>query len=171
VATSSPKGYEMNSVIRSPKDFWLGMIYAVVGAAGFWFARELPFGSGARMGAGYFPTVISSLLFLFGLVSLGRAFVLTGEAIGAIAWKALPLIIGSVVVFAILIDNAGMVVAGVALLVLSASASAKFRFQWLPFAGAIALSAGCALLFISGLGLPIPVVGPWLRAILPMAAG
>jgi hypothetical protein len=159
----------MTSVIRSPKDFWLGLIYTTTGAAGLWFARELPFGTGARMGAGYFPTVISVVLLLFGLIALVRAILIAGEPVGAIAWKAVPLIIGAVVVFGMLIENAGLIAAGVALLLMCAITSTEFRFGWIALLGAVALVAVCALLFIYGLGLPIPTVGPWLKAIMPGA--
>jgi hypothetical protein len=161
----------MGSVIRSPKELWLGLIYASIGAVGFWFALDLPFGSSARMGAGYFPTIISALLLLFGIVSVARAFLLNGEAVGAIAGKALPLIIGSVVVFALLIEKAGLIVAGVALLLLCAFASSEFRFRWIALISAVALVVCCALLFIKGLGLPMPAIGPWLKAILSISAG
>jgi hypothetical protein len=160
----------MGSVIRSPKNLWLGMIYTTIGTLGFWFAQDLPFGTGARMGAGYFPTIISVLLLVFGLVSLVRSVVLDGEAVAAIAWKALPLIVGSVVVFALLIETAGLIVAGVVLLLLSGFASTQFRFRWIAFLGAVALASCCALVFIKGLGLPMPAFGPWLTAMLPFLA-
>jgi hypothetical protein len=161
----------MASVIRSPKNLWLGLIYTSVGAFGFWFAQDLPFGTGARMGAGYFPSIISLLLLGFGLVSLARSVVLDGKAVGALAWKALPLIVGSVAAFALLIETAGLIVAGVALLVISAYASVQFRLRWIAFLGAVALASACALIFVRGLGLPMPVFGPWLTALLPISAG
>jgi hypothetical protein len=164
------KKTNMVSVIRSPKDFSLGIIYLAAGASGFWMARELPFGSGARMGAGYFPTIISSLLFLFGLVSVIRGFVLGGgRPIEVIAWKTLPLIVGSVLAFAVLIDDVGLLIAGLVLLLLCAVASVRFRFSWVALLGAITLVVTCKLLFIDGLGVPMPAVGPWLTGILPTA--
>jgi Tripartite tricarboxylate transporter TctB family len=161
----------LGGVVRSPKDFWLGVIYTLVGAAGFLIARDYPFGSGARMGAGYFPTIISSLLFVFGIVSIGRSFFLNGQTISAIAWKALLLIIGSAVTFAVLVDRAGFVVAALALLLLCATASEQFRFSWTAILGALVLVICCTLLFINGLGLPMPTIGPWLLSIVPDSLG
>lgn len=161
----------MGGVVRSPKDFWLGVIYALVGAAGFLISRDYPFGSGARMGAGYFPTIISGLLFVFGIVSIGRSFFLNGQAIGAIAWKALLLIIGSAFAFALLVDRAGFVVAALALLLLCATASEQFRISWTAILGALALVICCTLLFINGLGLPMPTIGPWLQSIVQSSPG
>jgi hypothetical protein len=63
--------------------------------------------------------------------------------------------------FGLLARGAGLVVALPVLVVGSAAASARFR--WGP---ALALAAGltlfCALVFLKGLGVPLPLVGPWL---------
>ena len=161
----------MGSIVRSPKDFWLGVIYVLVGAVGFLLARDYPFGTGARMGPGYLPTIVSSLLLIFGAVSIGRSFVLSGEAIGVIAWKALPLIVGSAAAFAFLIDGAGFIAASFSLLLLCAVASDKFRWSGTALLGAAALVAICTLVFVKGLGIPMPAVGPWLQAISPIGLG
>ncbi|NKK87425.1 tripartite tricarboxylate transporter TctB family protein [Rhizobium leguminosarum bv. viciae] len=147
------------------------MIYLFAGAAGSWAAQDLPFGSGARMGAGYFPTIITIGLILFGLASVARAFVITGEAIGTIAWKSLGLILGAGLAFAVLVERAGFVVAASALLFIAATASQQFRFSWTATLGAVALVTGCALLFIKVLGLPMPAVGPVLQSVLPGRSG
>jgi hypothetical protein len=47
------------------------------------------------------------------------------------------------------------------LIIISASASAKFR--WLPtLLIAAGLTVFCILVFIKGLGIPLPVIGTWL---------
>ena len=60
----------MAGVIRSPRDFWAGVLYAGFGAAAVLMARDFGMGSGARMGPAYFPTVLGSLLFVVGAVLL-----------------------------------------------------------------------------------------------------
>ena len=161
----------MSLSIRSPKDFWLGVIYAAAGAAGFLIARDYPFGSGARMGAGYFPAVVSSLLFVFGIVAIARSLIFDGEAIGAVAYKAVGFVLGSLVAFALLVDGAGFVVAALAMLLLCAAASGKFRFEAGAMLGAIGLVAACSVVFIRWLGVPMPLVGPWLKPWLPVWLG
>jgi hypothetical protein len=161
----------VGSVIRAPKDLWVGIIYAAAGAAGFLMARDYPFGSGARMGPGYFPTIISFLLIVLGAISIVRAFIADGPRIGSIAWKAIILVIGSVLAFAFLLDTAGFIVAATALLLLSAAASERFRFEWQPALGLIGLVAFCSLVFVKGLGLAMPLVGPWLQPMMPAWPG
>lgn len=152
----------MGSILRSPKDFWLGVIYAVVGAASFLIARDYPFGSSASIDAGYFPSVVSCLLFLIGVFSIGRSVTLDGGAVDRLDLKSLALIVGSTVLFGFLVDRAGFAAAAIVLLFMSAAASRQFAFRWLSVAGALFLAVVCTIVFVSGLGIPMPIVGPWL---------
>ena len=81
----------MALAIRSPKDFWAGLLYGGVGAAAVVIARDYSWGRGGRMGPAYFPTILGALLLLIGIVSLVRAFAVRGEPIGPIAWKGAAL--------------------------------------------------------------------------------
>jgi Tripartite tricarboxylate transporter TctB family len=161
----------VNSFVRSPKDFWTGMIYLAMGVAGFVISREYSFGTAGRMGPGYFPNVIAGLLVLFGAISLGRSFLQSGEPIGSIPWKAMVLILGAVISFGFLLPTMGLVVAMVALVLLSAAASQKFRFEWGAVLGLIGLVIFCSVVFVKGLGVPMPLVGSWLEPMLPAALG
>ena len=58
--------------IKGPKDFWTGVLFFGVGAAAFLIARTYSFGTASRMGAGYFPAVLSALLMFFGVLLLLR---------------------------------------------------------------------------------------------------
>ncbi len=156
----------MIATLRSPKEFWLGIIYSVVGGTGFLMGREYLFGSGARMGPGYFPTIVSALLFAFGLVAVARAFVFQGGPVGKFAWKACALVLGSVAMFGLLLPRAGFVVAGVLLLFTCALASTRFHLTPLTCSAAVALVAACSLVFIAGLGVQMPAAGLWLEPFL-----
>jgi hypothetical protein len=149
-------------LIRSPKDFWAGLLYAGFGAAAVLIARDYGMGSGARMGPAYFPTVLGSLLFLIGVASIVRSFVVHGEPVGAIAWRGLVLVTAGTVLFGVLLRPAGMIAAIAALVLVSAAASARFRLEWRALALMALLIAFCALVFVKGLGMNVPVVGPWL---------
>ncbi|MFO1314904.1 MAG: tripartite tricarboxylate transporter TctB family protein [Burkholderiales bacterium] len=148
--------------IRSPKDFWAGALYAALGAAAVVVARDYGMGSSSRMGAGYFPTVLGGLLVAVGLASLVRSFFVRGEPIGAIAWKGMALVTVATVLFGLLLRPAGLVPALVALLLVSAAASHRFRLEWRALALMAALVAFCALVFVKGLGLPVTLFGTWL---------
>ena len=53
--------------IRNPRDFWSGVMFVAFGGAGMWLARAFPYGTAARMGPAYFPTLVGGLLAAFGL--------------------------------------------------------------------------------------------------------
>src|SRR5215207_6382426 len=97
------------------------------------------------MGPGYFPVVISCLLILFGVITLVRSFLTDGEPVGTFAWKAILLVIGSVVVFGLLLPTAGLVMAMTVMVLMSAAASEKFRFEWKATLGLIGLVVFCSL--------------------------
>src|SRR5690349_8427324 len=111
------------SQVLQKKDFWAGVLYIVFGAAAFWIGRHYPMGTAGRMGAGYFPTVLSIILVLIGLFSAARAFARGGEAVGTIAWKPLALVVGSTALFGFLLPATGLVIALIALILISAAAS------------------------------------------------
>jgi hypothetical protein len=153
----------MPALIRSPKDFWAGLLYAGFGAAAVLIARDYAMGSSSRMGPAYFPTVLGSLLLLIGLASLVRSFFATGEPIGAIAWKGMFLVTLGTALFGFLLRPAGLVPALAALIVVSAAASIKFRFDWRALAMMGGLIAFCALVFVKALGLPLSLLGTWFK--------
>ena len=154
-------GVCVSALIKSPKDFWTGVLYFGFGAFAFWMARDYPFGSAARMGAGYFPTVLSSLLMLFGIVALLRGVTRPGAPLGRFAWRAALIVAASTAAFAFLLERAGFVIALVALILGGASASAKFRLEWRAGLAAVGLIVFCVLVFVKGLSLPMPLLGVW----------
>lgn len=146
--------------IVNPKDFWTGILYVGFGLSALWIGRDYPIGSTGRMGAGYFPLALSGLLILIGLTSLVRSLVSAGEAIGAIAWKPLALVVGATCLFGWLLPRAGALPALMVLLLVSGAASQHFRFDLRNLALALGLTAACILVFIKGLGVPMPILGP-----------
>jgi len=149
----------MNIRIRNYQELGAGAIYLVFGLAALWFGWEYPMGSGARMGPGYFPLVLGAIMSGFGIVSLLRAFVLGNEPMPRFAWRPLALIIGSVVLFGLLLSYVGLPLALAALILVSASASENFKLEWKPFVGMAILIALCALVFVKALGVPLPLYG------------
>jgi len=147
--------------IRNPKDFWTGIIYLVFGGFAFWIARDYGMGTASRMGPGYFPTVLSGLLMLFGVIAIVRSFIVPGEPIGEFAWKAAVLVLLATLLFGFLIIRGGLIAALLALVLVSASASDKFKFDWKATLGLVLLVAFCSLVFVKGLGVPMPLLGTW----------
>lgn len=150
------------AVIKNEKDLGAGLLYIAFGAVGFYIAREYGMGQASRMGPGYFPTVLSSLLMLFGAAAVLRSFVSKQpDQIGGFAWKAMLFVCGSTALFGFLLVPLGLIIALVALCLVSAAASQYFKFEWKAVAALIVLVVFCALVFAKGLGVPMPLLGTW----------
>lgn len=153
----------MIKLIGAPKDFWTGAICVALGAAALYFGQAYKIGTAARMGPGYFPQALAVLLIALGVISLIRSFVAKGEDVSGIAWKPMLLILSATVLFALLLPVAGVIVALLALGLTSAAASKDFRFDWKAIAGLLGLVLLCVLVFVKGLGVPMPILGRWLQ--------
>ena len=147
--------------IRSIKDLLAGLIYIFFGASAILIAREYNMGTAFKMGPAFFPTVLSMLLVGVGAISIIRAFIVPGTPIGAISIKGLLLVTLAIVVFGLVVRGAGLAIALPLLLFISAAASVKFRWQTTLMI-AFGLTLFCVLVFLKGLGIPLPVVGPWI---------
>jgi hypothetical protein len=123
--------------------------------------QDYAMGSAGRMGPAYFPTVLGFLLILIGLIGVIRSFLRHGEAVGKFYVKEIVLILVAVLLFGFLMRGAGLVPAALLLILMSAYASDKFRLR-----EAVLLAVGLAIfavvVFVKLLGLPMPILGPWL---------
>jgi putative tricarboxylic transport membrane protein len=123
-------------------------------------ARDYGMGTALKMGPGYFPTVLGALLTLIGIISLVRSFIAPGSPIGGLALKGLLLVVGSTLVFGLILREAGLVIALPVFVIISAYASVHFRLG-----PSLALAAGltlfCVFVFLKGLGVPLPILGSW----------
>lgn len=153
----------MSGIVKNERDFWAGLLYIGIGAAALYVARDYSVGSSVRMGPGYFPRILGGLLALLGAAAVVRSLVKPGEPVGAIAWKAAAMICGATVLFGVLLNGAGLIPALLSLILLSATASSKFRWSGRALLAMAALVAFCAAVFVGGLSLPMPLVGTWFR--------
>jgi len=147
-------------MIRSAKDFWSGLLYIFFGLSAIVIALDYGMGTALKMGAAYFPTVLGGLLIVIGSISVIRGFVIRGAPVGAFAIKGLLMVVGATLLFGLTVRGAGLAIALPVFVILSAAASSRFR--WRPtLLMAVGLTLFCVLVFVKGLGVPLPVVGPW----------
>jgi hypothetical protein len=149
------------SFIRHPKDFWIGIIFLFFGLAAIIIGLDYPMGSAGRMGPAYFPTVLGGLLTLVGAVGVIRSLLRPGEPVGKFYIKEIVLVLVAVLLFGLLMRNAGLVPAVLVLVLLSAYASPKFTWG-ASLLLAIGLAVFAVVVFVKLLGLPMPILGPWL---------
>ncbi len=143
----------MNARIRSPRDFFAGVIFLLFGLCAVLVGRDYPMGTALRMGAGYFPFVLGALLLVLGVVICIQSLVVPGEALETIGWRPLLLVLLAVGAFAASVDSIGLVAATILMTVVSAAASPESRWGEVVVLtlALLGLSVG---VFAYGLGLP-----------------
>lgn len=143
---------------RQKIDFCVGVLYLVVGSTCALIAKGYSLGTPARMGAGFFPFWLGVGLALLGLGAILAAWSRQREQQALERWKlsSLGWILLGIALFALLLKPAGLVLATMVLVLVSSRASHEFR--WRPsLISAVAVSAFCALVFVGGLSLPMPL--------------
>ena len=154
-------------MIKSQQDFFSGLMFTLVGGAFAWGATSYSIGTGARMGPGYFPLLLGIFLAVLGAFITFYSLVEhteDGEPIGKFAWKPIVFILGSNVVFGILlaglpkfgIPPMGLIAAIYALVIIAGKAGDTFSLKESLILATI-LSVGSYLAFIMLLKLQMPV--------------
>ena len=141
--------------VKSPQDFGAAVVFMLIGLAGIYFGKDLAFGTAARMGPGYFPTIISFLIVALGVFIGFRALAVDGPAIEALQFRPLVMIIGSILVFGLLIDRFGLAISAVALTLVAACARKNVNLTETLALGA-GLALFCIVVFVYALGQPLP---------------
>lgn len=153
--------------IKSQRDFFAGLMFTAFGVAFAWGATNYSIGQGARMGPGYFPLVLGILLSILGLLVVVGAFVTDtedGEPVGSIAWKPLGFIIGSNILFGVLLAGVprfgipafGLIVAIYGLTFVAALAGDEFKAKEVAILATV-LAVGSYFAFVVLLKLQFPV--------------
>ncbi|MGP1664418.1 MAG: tripartite tricarboxylate transporter TctB family protein, partial [Rhodanobacter sp.] len=84
--------------IRNGTDFWAGLIFIGFGLGFVLTASNYSMGSAARMGPGYFPTVLGGLLALLGGGIVVRAYISKLQRSLKVFAFRLPMLIAAIVV-------------------------------------------------------------------------
>ena len=153
--------------IKSQKDFYSGLLYTVVGAAFAYGATSYNIGTGARMGPGYFPLLLGSILAIIGGIILFKSLVVetpTGDRVGSWAWKPLSFIIAGNLLFGVLLGGLpsikfpamGLIVAIYGTTLVVSMAGDKFKLKEVLVLATV-LSVLSYLAFIVLLKLQFPV--------------
>lgn len=140
--------------LRSSNDFWCGLLFIVVGVAFAVLAQDYRLGSAARMGPGYFPTLLGALLVLLGASLSVPALVIDGERLQRFHLRPLLFVLLSIAAFGVVLPYFGFAAAIVALVLVSGFADPDLRpIQTVGVAAFLVVFS--ILIFVVLLGLPI----------------
>ena len=150
--------------MERPRDVIGGFLITLIGVAFLSFGRELEMGTSFRMGPGYFPTILSVLMILLGLTMALLAWrkPATEGGLGQVPWVGIALVVVPVLVFGLTLRGLGLAPVLVLVVFATAWASRHARLRSsVPLA--LGMAVFCSFLFIKGLGLPLPLFGPWVN--------
>jgi putative tricarboxylic transport membrane protein len=142
--------------VRSPQDFWAGVLFAAFGCAALWIGRGYAFGTLTKMGPGYLPMALSIALLAIGAVLVLRALAVDGPAIARSQFWPQLFILAAIIMFALTIERLGLALAVVLVALTAALASRDMRWRE-AIALAIGLAVLCVVLFVRLLGQPFVV--------------
>jgi len=111
--------------IRAPKDFWSGVMFCGFAAIALFAARGYSFGSAGRMGPGYFPLLLASLLGALGVVLIGRSILIGGEPVARFRVLPLAVIATAICLFGVLIEPLGLIVSLAVLTLMSVNGNGR----------------------------------------------
>ena len=142
--------------IKSPRDFWAGLIFIAFGLSFLLVSRNYEMGNATNMGPAYFPFVIGALLALIGVIVFFQSLVVTGAKIPPLTFRPLFLITFALLLFASLLMHIGLVLALGVLVIVSAFAGHEFKIkEVLVLYGALLIFT--LLVFVKGFGLPFQI--------------
>ncbi len=146
--------------IRSPKDFWSGLLFIAVAVFFIVLATRYRFGTPERIGPAFFPIMVGLLLAALGAIIAGRSLVLDGPPIEHMHLPPLLVTIAAIVLFGIALGWLGLVAAIVVLVIVGSYADRSARLIESAALAAV-LAVFSVAVFVWVLGLPLPVWPDW----------
>lgn len=144
------------------EDLMTALLFVVIGVGAFVIALGYEVGTLRRLGPGVFPLLVSGLLILIG-VGLAIQVFLSGKFKGLPSLRprfetvrALFFVMASLLAFALLVRPAGLFIA-TAMQVFIVTRAEQGRPVFGSIVLALALAVIAAVIFVYGVGLPIPL--------------
>ena len=142
--------------IKGPQDLGAAFVFIAIGTAGLVLGQELSFGTSAKMGPGYFPTILSILILVLGAGLLIHSLVVSGPPIEPVQFRPIFFIVMSIVAFGYLLELLGLAITAVIMTVVAAYAGRGVKLRENLWLG-LGLALFAVLVFVYGLSQPLPV--------------
>mgnify|MGYP006272111815 FL=1 len=141
--------------VKSPQNLGAAVIFIGLATIGLVFGRDLSFGSAARMGPGFFPTILSLLILGIGLIKAVMSLAVDGPAIDRPHWRPLTFICAAMMIFGLVINYIGLAFSAGILTFIAAGARPGAKWGEIAIL-AVILGVFSVLLFVYGLGQSMP---------------
>jgi len=123
-------------------------------------ARTYKMGTAFRMGSGYFPVLLSSLLIVIGILVAALGVKSGDVKLPKMAWRQLIMISAAVAVFGLILKGAGLLLSTFVMVVVSRLARPGYSWAETLVLG-VAISAFCSAIFYFGLKIQMPLLPSW----------
>lgn len=143
-------------MIRNPRDLLAGLMFMAFGIAAMVLSGSYPIGSAARMGPGYFPRVLGTLIIGLGAVLSLRGLRASADPQPVWHWRPLLIVLASIGLFSVAAPRIGLALSGLLLVFVASLASREFRWKE-ALASGVVLGLASVVVFVYGLGMPLPV--------------
>jgi hypothetical protein len=147
-------------LVQNKKDFASGLVLIFFGAGALCMARNYRMGTTFRMGPGYFPVVLASLLLVIGIIVAIMSLRSGAVKLPYFAWRPLIIVSAAVALFGVIINSTGLALSTFAMVIVSRLARSGYPWVETIVLG-VALSALCAGLFSFGLKIQMPLLPTW----------
>ena len=138
---------------KNQKDFLAGLIFMAFGLSFLIIAQNYQMGTPTDMGPAYFPSVIGALLTIIGMIIFFQSFIIQGDRVPRMFFRPIFLITVSLVLFAYLLNQFGLVLAMASLVTISALAGHEFNFKEVLILYVL-ITLFSVFVFAKGFGLP-----------------
>ncbi|HYX63416.1 MAG TPA: tripartite tricarboxylate transporter TctB family protein [Burkholderiales bacterium] len=143
--------------IKSPKDFWAGLMFGATGLFfSLWAMEFYQMGTAVRMGPAYFPAVLGFLLVALGAIIMAQSFAVDGPEVPRFNFRPLILVTLATIAYGYLMKPLGIVGATAALVYISALGGHEFSWKEVTILFAILIIVSIVV-FVKGLTLPFPI--------------
>jgi len=143
--------------IRNHRDFWAGVLFIVTGILFMILSKQYTFGTAAKMGPGYFPTVLGGLMAVLGLLIVIPSVRPSSPEvrITRFDFRANFLILVAVAAYAATLPQLGFIVSLSLLVFIASMADYEFKVSTTLYS-IVALLVFSWLVFVKGLELQFP---------------
>lgn len=142
--------------IKSPKDFWAGLMFIAFGLFFVFVARKYQMGNAVHMGPAYFPSVLGGLMAVLGGIVFFQSLVVKGAGVAAMSFRPLFFISLSLLLFGYLLKPIGLAFALALLFGVSAFAGHDSKLKEFVILSFVLIVLSW-LVFVKCLGLPFPL--------------
>ena len=142
--------------IKSPKDFWAGLMFIGFGVFFMVVSRNYQMGSAVRMGPAYFPSVLGGIMAVLGGIVLFQSLIVKGAPFPKLSFKPIFYISLALILFGYLLKPLGFILALVLMVFVSAFGGHEFKAKEVGIL-TVVLIIFSVLVFVKGLTLPFPL--------------